>query len=440
MRIQNMECTFADMMNLKINLLLAFFFLSITNQALGNIDSLKYTDHTFRPTIKTVILQQEGVDGSAPMIELNSGTRLHLQFDDLDVIQRQYYYSLEHCNADWKPSRVMVSRAIRGLPQDFLQDFQYSFNTRLQYMHYSLVFPSDQMEILLSGNYILKVYEDGDQDNLVLTRRFMVFKREAPVSASVRRTVPVNLMDTHQEVDVSVNIAQLSLINIPATTQLVIRQNGRWDNAKYLKPMSFNKQTINYNYDDGSNCFVAGNEFRWADIRSLRMQSDRVRNFVRDSELVITNLLPDPVRMFDSYRNLEEANGKFFVRNTDGSEPEVDADYTWVNFFLPFEAPIVHGNLFIFGALSNWGFEDEFKVTYDYTSKGYRARILLKQGIYNYSYILLPKNSSTGDMKYIEGSHFETENDYMILFYSRQYTEVFDELIGIAQVNSRGIR
>jgi hypothetical protein len=386
------------------------------------------------------MLQQEGVDGSLPLIELGSNTRLHLQFDDLDPIQRQYYYSLEHCNANWKPSRVMISRAIRGLQQDFLQDFQYSFNTRQQFIHYSLLFPNEQMEILLSGNYIIKVFEDGDPDNIVLTRRFMVFKQDAQVGANVRRTVPVNTMETHQEVDVTVGIGALSLINIPSTTQLVIRQNGRWDNAIYLNPLSFNKQIINYNYDDGRNCFDAGNEFRWVDIRSLRMQSDRVANFQRDSNLVITNLLLDPMRTFDSYRNLTEANGRYFIRNSDGSEPEFDADYTWVKFTLPFEAPLTHGNLFIFGALSDWNFKDEFKLVYDYPSKSYRARILLKQGIYNYSYVFLPNNSSKGDLNFIEGSHFETENDYLILFYTRQYTEVFDELSGISQINSRGIR
>jgi hypothetical protein len=426
-------------MNYSLKSLFIFLFISSLNSKAEN-DSLRYTDHTYRPSIKTVILQQEGVDGSIPMIELGSGTRLHLQFDDLDPIQRQFYYSLEHCNADWKPSRVMISRAIKGLQQDFLQDFEYSFNTRQQFIHYSLLFPNEQMEILLSGNYIIKVFEDGDPDNIVLTRRFMVFKQDAQVGANVRRTIPVNLMDTHQEVDVTVGIGSLSLVNIPATTHLIIRQNGRWDNAIHLKPFSFNKQNINYNYDDGRNCFEAGNEFRWADVRSLRMQSDRVANFQRDSDLVVTNLLLDPIRTFDNYRNLNESNGKFFIRNTDGSEPELDADYTWVKFTLPFEAPVNNGNLFIFGALSDWNFKDEFKLVYDYPSKSYRARILLKQGIYNYSYVFLPKKSSKGDVSYIEGSHFETENDYLILFYTRQYTEVFDELSGMSQINSRGIR
>ncbi len=405
-----------------------------------NLDSLKYTDHIFRPTVKTVILQQLGVDGSIPMIELGSNTQLHLQFDDLDPVQRQLYYSIEHCNADWQPSKVMFSRAVRGLQQDLLQDFEYSFNTRQQFLHYDLVFPNPQMEILLSGNYILKVYEDADPDNLLLTRRFMVYKQDAKVGASVRRPVPVNLTDTHQEVDVSVGISSLNLVNIPSNTKLIIRQNYRWDNAITLEPLSFNKQNINYNYDDGRNCFEAGNEFRWADIRSLRMQSDRVDYFQRDSTLIVTKLLPDPLRTFSEYRSLPDANGKFFIRNTEGSEPELDADYTWVNFSLPYDAPLTHGNLYLMGAFSDWLFKPDFRLIYDYPSKSYRARILLKQGIYYYCYGFLPLKGKKAELYYAEGSNFQTENDYLILFYSRPYTEVYDELIGVSQAKSGAIR
>ncbi|MFM2285938.1 MAG: hypothetical protein RLZZ543_1435 [Bacteroidota bacterium] len=397
---------------------------------------LRYEDYTYRPTIKTVILQQEGTDGSLPLIELGSDTRLQLQFDDLDPVQRQLYYSIEHCNADWTPSNVMKSRTVQGLQQDLLQDFRYSFNTRQQYLHYSLSLPNDNMKILLSGNYLLKVYEDGDPENLVLTRRFMVFTTQAKVSARIKRPSLMNLRDTHQEIDALVDVSAVQITNAPSAVKLVIRQNNRWDNAIWLKPFSVNSQSITYDYDDGSNCFPGGNEYRWVDVRSLRMQSDRVKKLNRDSVLVEVQLLDDPVRAFSSYRSLPEANGRFFIRNQEGSEPEVDGDYCWVDFSLPFEAPVVNGNLYLFGSLCDWQFKKDFKPSYDYPNKSYRTRILLKQGIYNYSYIFAPSKGGPGDETYIEGSFFNTENDYQILFYNRAYTETFDELIGISQVNS----
>ncbi len=397
---------------------------------------LRYEDHIYRPSIKTVFIQQLGTDGSLPMIELGSDTRLQLQFDDLEPVQRQLYYSLEHCNADWTPSNVMKSRSIQGLQQDLIQDFRYSFNTRQQYIHYNLVFPNDNMKILLSGNYLLKVYEDGDPENLLLTKRFMVYTTTAKVAARIKRPTMMSLRDTHQEIDAVVDISSIHITNASSSVKLVIRQNNRWDNAIWLKPFSVNSQSVNYDYDDGSNCFMGGNEYRWVDIRSLRMQSDRVKKIIRDSVLVETVLLDDPVRAFSSYRSLPEANGKFFIRNQEGSEPEVDGDYTWVDFSLPFEAPVVNGNLYLFGSLCDWQFNKAFKPAYDYPNKYYKSRILLKQGIYNYSYVFQSTKGGKGDESYIEGSFFNTENDYQILFYYRPYTEVYDELIGVGQVNS----
>ena len=439
-----MQRIFAPKPNRMRPILLLSLLLTVSHIAVSQTEDpeyytenfLRYEDHTYRPTIKTVILQQEGTDGSLPMIELGSGTRLHLQFDDLEPEQRQLYYSLEHCNADWVPSNVMKSLAIQGLQQDLLQDFRYSFNTRQQYLHYSLVFPNDNMKILLSGNYLLKVYEDGDPTNLLLTRRFMVYTTQAKVAARVKRPSMMDLRDTHQEIDAVVDVGSVQITNAPSAVKMVLRQNNRWDNAVWLKPFSVNSQSITYDYDDGRNCFPGGNEYRWVDIRSLRMQSDRVKKIYRDSVLVEVALLDDPVRAFTSYRSLTEANGKFYIRNQEGSEPEVDGDYAWVDFSLPFEAPVVNGNLYLFGSLCDWQFKKGFRPLYDYQNKAYKSRILLKQGIYNYSYVFQPSKGGPGDESYIEGSFFNTENDYQILFYNRQYTEVFDELIGVGQINS----
>lgn len=399
---------------------------------------VRYADHVYRPTIKTVQFHVEGAEGSEPIIELGSGARLQLSFDDLDTDQRQIYYSIEHCNADWTPSGIMFSYYLQGLQQDLIQDFNYSFNTRVPYLHYTVSFPNENMKILLSGNYLLRVYEDGDKENLVLTRRFMVFSRQVRVGAKVKRPADYTLRNTHQEIDVVVGLEQYQAINPQTNIKMVIRQNGRWDNAISLKPFSLNQQQISYDYDDGSNCFRGGNEYRSFDTRSLRQQSINIQRLNREEEIVEAVLLPDRARTNLEYQSLEEINGRYIVRNYEGSEPELDADYVNVVFTLPYEAPLKDGNLFIFGSLSDWQFRDDFRLSYDYRLKAYTGRILLKQGIYNYSYAFLPFQASEGDEILIEGSHFNTENDYYVFVYGRGYTNNYDELIGLARINSFG--
>lgn len=379
-----------------------------------------------------------GTEGTPAAIELGSAEQLHLQFDDLDASQKQLYYSFVHCNADWTPSGIMPTRAVQGLQQDLIQDFRYSFNTFIQYIHYDLVFPNDNMKFMISGNYILKVYEDNDPDNLVLTRRFMVYSKKVPVGANVRRPALMELRDTHQELDAVADISKMALINAPSATRFIMLQNQRWDNAITVKPFSLNQAQINYNHDDGSNCFEGLNEFRWADIRSLRMNSDRVRRINRDSTPVEVILMNDPMRSFSEYQLLAEANGRFFIRNTEGNEPELDADYAWVEFRLPMETPLKDKEVYLIGAFSDWTQKPEFKLSYKFTSKMYTARILLKQGIYNYLYEIRDTQSQKTERSVLEGSHFNTENDYTLLFYYRAYTNEFDELLGYQRVNSLG--
>jgi hypothetical protein len=164
---------------------------------------------------------------------------------------------------------------------------------------------------------------------------------------------------------------------------------------------------------------------------------ERIRRINTDSTPVILHLMPDMVRSFGSYVTYQESNGAFFIRTTDGGRNHaIDADYVWVNFYLPYEAPFIDGNLYVFAALSDWQFKDEFKMFYDYANKAYRARVLLKQGFYNFMYSFLPNSKQKGDDSVIEGNFFQTENDYYIMVYQRALMNNFDELVGFLKINT----
>jgi len=397
----------------------------------------RYNNYVYIPTIKTVLLHVDGFELTPPMLELNGKERLRLSFDDLDTDQRDLSYAIEHCNADWQPSALPTNMYLQGQFQEFVTDFQYSFNTRTNFIHYTFVFPSDNMKITKSGNYLLKVFENSDPDQLVLTRRFMVYENRTPIKTSLRRPVPPNLRETHQEIDFEVDFTNLQVVNPQENIKVTVMQNFRWDQTLQLKPFFIRDKKLIYDYDDGTNCFPAGNEFRIFDIRSIRVQMERVRKIITDSTPVVMHLIPDPIRSFGNYVTFQESNGAFFIRTNDGgNKHSIDADYIWVNFYLPYEAPFIDGNLFVYGALSDWQFKDEFKLHYDYVNKAYRARILLKQGFYNFIYSFLPNSSSIGDDSIIEGNYFQTENDYYLLVYQRALMNNFDELVGFLKVNT----
>ena len=64
---------------------------------------------------------------------------------------------------------------------------------------------------------------------------------------------------------------------------------------------------------------------------------------------------------------------------------------------------------------------------YDSLRNEYTARILLKQGWYDYQYIV---QSPDVPPYVLEGTHFQTENLYEILVYYRPFQPQADLLIG----------
>jgi hypothetical protein len=61
----------------------------------------------------------------------------------------------------------------------------------------------------------------------------------------------------------------------------------------------------------------------------------------------------------------------------------------------------------------------------------------LKQGRYEYAYAIQNKDNLPDDVA-IEGSHSQTENEYLVLVYTRNLQYNYDELIGARRLQSNG--
>jgi hypothetical protein len=148
------------------------------------------------------------------------------------------------------------------------------------------------------------------------------------------------------------------------------------------------------------------------------------------------DLIHDRPRAFSPYITEQDINGKFLIKSDGATDSSSEAEYAWVNFFLPFELPFPDGNMFVTGSFNNWK-TDSFvtpergRMKYNYARQGYEARVLLKQGYYNYLYAFSDNKLGTIDLAQAEGSHAETGNIYTILVYYRELGDRFDKLIGI---------
>lgn len=402
-----------------------------------DLNPLSFTNHIFNDKIKTVQLYKEGWNLSYPVIKFNSDEKLVLHFDLLGNDIENYYYTFIHCDKDWKKSDIFYTDFMDGFAENPIEDYNPSFNTTVNYTHYKLIFPNDRARFKLSGNYILLVHPLNEQEHPVLSQRFIITEDIAGINISAHRPRMTADVNTSQQVDFSVNISPVSINDPYRDIYAFILQNGRWDNAKKnLKPEFFSASELKYSSLTDKNVFQGGNEFRYFDIKSIRYQSQYVRNI----DFLISNyhvyLFPSENREFKPYFYWEDFNGKFFVAVQEERNPETDADYVYVYFTLPSKYPVEGGRMYVSGAFNNWDFNSNNLMSYNVTKGSYESIILLKQGWYNYEYVFRKDGFEETVATKFEGSHYETENDYTVLIYYRNPRERYDRVIGVQTINT----
>lgn len=411
---------------------------NIREQNNDSIFNKKYTyiDKIFKKNIKTVLCFQKDQNLSIPIINLKSDEKISLIFDDHNDNMSNYFYRIIHCNANWLKSDLMESDYIDGFFKNEIYDYELSFNTIKKYINYNLELPNENVDFLKSGNYIIEV--TNHLDSIVFHKRFMILENKVSISANVKQgTLNKNKKIKH-EIDFNINHEKFYISDPYTDVKVVIMQNNNEENKiNDLTPLFVKNNVLIYDYDEENN-FFAINEFRYFDIKSLRYFSERIKYIVRDSIDNINKvvLFKDKTRSFDLYSIYPDINGKFIIKSQEARNSMTEADYAKINFKLISEK-IEFGDIYIYGKLSDWMINDDFKLKYNEKEKIYEADILLKQGYYNYNYALKDTINNTVDFSFIEGTHYQTKNDYYIYVYHRGPESRYDRLIGFLKTSSK---
>ena len=395
-------------------------------------------NQVLQPNIKTVLFFKEGFEMGAPVIRMNSAEKLKLTFDDLDADLKHYKFTILHCESDWSSSTdLRPNDYIDGFNEDNINDFAYSFNTTVHYTHYSLLFPTTNLKPRISGNYILLVYLDDPADP-VFTWRFMVFE-SSPLGITGDVHQSNNMADrlTKQQIEFSINYNGMQIDNPGRNIKVVITQNDRQDNAlRNIQPSFSRGESLDFSNNDAIS-FDGGNEFRSFDIKSLIYQTERIRTIRSDDKGFHVDLLDDARRTFKNYASEKDINGRKLIKSDDHAQNnEIEADYAWVNFTLPYQAMLSNGQIYLMGALTDWQFNENSIMSYNFEQKSYTRQLFLKQGFYNYMYIFKDKATNMYEISFIEGSHWETENEYTIWVYYRASGDLYDRLLVVQNLNS----
>ena len=398
-----------------------------------------YDNTCYDDKVATVILQKNiGIYDPLPVLNLGSTESLKLSFDMLDPQNEFLNYSIIHCNRNWMPSDLQPMDYVNGNTMGEITDYKFSTNTYQSYTHYSLNFPTEEMALTKSGNYILKVFRNFDEEDILLTRRFMVVDIQTKISSTIKSATVPEFRFSHQEVDFSVNYLGFDIPNPFLDVNVTILQNNSWNNAiTNLKPQFVNNNELSFNYEN-ENLFPGTNEFRFFDIRSLRFFSNNViKKYIDSVQNVV--LRPEESKAYLNYVRWIDYNGKRDIFNSDGMNLVEDGDYALVHFNFKSNNLEDMGEIFVYGELTDWQLKDEFKMTYSPELNMYTCPVLLKQSYYNYHFILRDKDGKI-DYSFTEGNHQETENDYTILVYNKNVFYGYDEIIGLGSRNSNTLK
>lgn len=385
----------------------------------------------YSPQVKTlqVVVNQDWL--SPPVMRLGADDVLNVGFDELSHDYHRFIYRLERCEADWSTAEdVFESDWLEGFNGNPIEDYENSLNTTVLYTHYRLQIPNDRCRLKMSGNYRLHVYDEeaGDEED-VLCAEFRVVEPLMTVGLSVTTNTDIDFNQSHQQVAMTVNYGSLSVTNESAQVWTVVMQNGREDTQKVNARPNF-IQPGRLVWEHNRNLiFDAGNEyhkFEVLDVSHTTMGLDRILWDGHHYQAYPFVNAPRRNYLYD-----EDANGAFYIRNSDNIENDRTCDYVYVNYKL---APCEQYDCDVV-VDGDWTTEQDgnYTMSYDESDKSYNARILQKQGYYSYQYLLRDKDGKTHVLPE-EGSFFETENRYQALVYYKGISDRTWRLTGYQQI------
>jgi hypothetical protein len=246
---------------------------------------------------------------------------------------------------------------------------------------------------------------------------------------------------THQKIRFTASFKNLNAFSAPQQVKVVILQNNRWDNNQRDIPPTFVRGSMLEYNSETYGVFPAGKEWRWADLRSFRLQSDRVERAIYGKTTTEIFMKPDLDRSGERYLFFSDLNGSFWITSREVNNAALQADYATVNFYFrtPDGRPFPGRDLYLAGQFTSFASIDRWKMKFDEETGLYTTSAYLKNGFYNYTY-LAPLVNDPSNRLDLEGNYWETDNVYTILVYYKGFTDRNDQLIGVSTIDTRSGR
>ena len=409
----------------KLTLIIILFCLSASLCARVQVRALNEQIRTLCVDRDFLVLQDGRIDGS------DENNTMEISFDEMSHDVHQYTYTVHHMTADWSAESGLTSNEyLNGFTTQDITDYEHSLNTSREYTHYRFLFPNSDMQLTKSGNYLLSVYEDGNPDNCVAEVRLCVVEPLTSVQTKVRANTDIEFNGRYQQIDFDINTSALN-INDPNEIKVLVRQNNRTDNQVWpARPTYVETGRLRYQ-NQRALIFEGGNEYHHWDAFSVFYAGTGIDRMFYENGDYNALLFANEVQQ-GTYIHEYDSDGRFVVNAERTNNPDVEAEYVWVHWTLPVEKPWLDGSIYVGGEV----FENELglrnRMQYDAESKCYWLTALVKQGGYDYQFWFAGKGTQNKTTtQRVDGSYWQTENEYTIYVYWRPFGARYDRLVGL---------
>ena len=391
--------------------------------------ALSAGNRIYSPQIKSLqaVVNQDFL--SPAVMRLHTDDILQIAFDELSHDYHRYAYNIERCEADWTPSEeVFESDWLEGFNAIVIDDHEQSVNTIIPYTHYQLQIPNDQCRLKMSGNYRLHIIDDESQKELACVE-FMVTDQTMSLFMEASTNTDIDHNISHQQLSISLNYNNHIVTNPQEQIRMVVRQNDREDNSRlHVSPSFIQANGLRWQHHQQL-IFDAGNEYHKYEVLDPSHPTMGIDYINWDGEQYQVYPFinePRPHYIYD-----EDADGAFYIRNSDNRENDTASEYVWVNYRL--KAPeLPFGRIIIQGM---WTTEapETYLMSYDEKERLYTASILQKQGYYSYQYLWQDQDGHLQTLP-SEGNFYQTENRYQAYIYYKGTGERTWRLVSYRQL------
>ena len=337
--------------------------------------------------VATVQLHLAGDEASLPLLALGSGDRLTLSFDRLGE-QGGRPLSVFFYHADRTGRRDLAPvEYLEGFTSGEIRDYRPSASTRIDYVHYRYDFPNTDLDFRISGNYVIRVTELGQEEKVLLERAFFVTEQRTEVDLALGAGALAGSGSFAQPL---VRLTPEEALGGQLFDYTVcFARNGRFGNTRCAEDASLVSRAL-YQFElPRERAFPVEGPLYAMNIGELRPGPDVDRvDFSADLFEIV--LARDYAR-FGNDLSPEALVGQPVVAGVtpDLDRPHLRAEYVETVFtFVPDDEREQAGPVLLSGAFNGWAVDPAYRMGWSETDRAYTATLLLKQGAYLYRYVV----------------------------------------------------